>query len=276
MQVGFHLSIAKGFDSTLREAQRLGCEVVQIFVKNPRSWTKRTWNSHDCEVFRGLSQSLPVFAHLSYLPNLARIDEDVRNMAGFIHEIELSRDLGIQNIVVHCGSRHDRIKGMEMVARAVKYVTCEYGIRVLLENSAGQGNTLGTTFGELQHIYESIGEKNVALCVDTAHLFASGYDIRTPEAWTTVTDEIKRRFGLDKIGLFHLNDSKSDIGSKLDRHWHMGKGFIGNDAFKTILNDVRFKNVKGVMETPRINNMDEENMKVARSLLSSLVSGPSP
>jgi apurinic endonuclease APN1 len=140
---------------------------------------------------------------------------------------------------------------------------------------AGQGNSIGKDFAELSQIFEGISAKErVSLCLDTAHLFASGYDVRRGETWQDIIDEVEERFGRDKIGFFHLNDSKTDLGSKVDRHWHIGKGRIGLGAFKIILNNSRFKNIMGVMETPKGDNMDEENMKVMRSLLSPLVSCP--
>jgi apurinic endonuclease APN1 len=275
MQIGFHISIAKGFDWTLREAKRLGCEAIQIFVKNPRSWKRKTWSESDCRAFRVLSGSIPIFAHLSYLPNLAKIDEDERHMKGFIHEVELCVDLGLKAIVVHCGSRRDKTKGIEMVSKAINDITSTYDADVIMENSAGQGNTIGKNLDELFRIFEQIeNKKKVSLCLDTAHLFASGYDIRVPEVWETLITDLEIRFGSDKIGLFHLNDSKTDLGNKVDRHWHIGKGSIGADAFRIILNDARFKNLKGVMETPKVDNMDEENMNVVRALLSPLVSCP--
>jgi apurinic endonuclease APN1 len=276
VKIGFHISIAKGFDWTLKEANRLGCEVIQIFVRNPRSWRRKTWDDNDRKSFRDLSKSMPVFAHLTYLPNLAKIDEDDMHINGLVHEVELCVDLGINRIIVHCGSRQNRDKGIEMVSKAINYVISKYRIHVLIENSAGQGNSIGKNIAELSKIFEKVeNKKRVSLCLDTAHLFASGYDIRSPEAWKTLTAEIEDLFGLNKIGFFHLNDSKTDLGSMVDRHWHIGRGSIGVGAFKIILKDIRFKNLKGVMETPKVENMDEENMKVMRSLLSSLVSRPS-
>lgn len=267
------MSVAKGFDWTLREASRLGCEVVQIFVKNPRSWARKTWTDEERAAFSRLSGSVPVVAHLTYLPNLARIDEDHRHMEGFVHEVDLSLQLGIREMVVHCGSRADRRRGVEMVARAVNRILSTHGIHIMLENSAGQGRSLGTGLEELRLIYGLIEQQQrVSLCIDTAHLFAAGYDIGTPESWQTVVSTIEDSFGTGKIGLFHLNDSKSGMGSRSDRHWHIGKGAIGPEAFKMILNDGRFKNIKGVMETPKVDDMDEQNMKFLRSLLPPLVS----
>lgn len=276
MRIGFHISIAKGVDWTLKEAKRLGCEVIQVFVKNPRSWQRKDLTDSDIESFSKLSRSMPTFAHLTYLPNLARIDEDKRHMEGFVHEAELCMKLGIQNIVIHCGSRRDKEKGLGMVSKAINDVNQRYSLGILIENSAGQGNTLGGRLSELSQIFEGIEMKDrVLLCLDTAHLFASGYDIRLRSTWDTILEYITDRFGSEKIGLLHLNDSKTDLGSNVDRHWHIGQGKIGNDTFEMILNNMRFENIMGVMETPKVDNMDEENMKVMRSLLSPLVSRPS-
>ena len=163
-----------------------------------------------------------------------------------------------------------------MVSKAINDVNQRYSLGILIENSAGQGNTLGGRLSELSQIFEGIEMKDrVLLCLDTAHLFASGYDIRLRSTWDTILEYITDRFGSEKIGLLHLNDSKTDLGSNVDRHWHIGQGKIGNDTFEMILNNMRFENIMGVMETPKVDNMDEENMKVMRSLLSPLVSRPS-
>lgn len=122
MRIGFHLPISKGFDHTLREAQRLGCEVVQVFVKNPRSWAEKELTDRDMEAFGRLSAGLPVVAHLSYLPNIAKSDEEPRNLAGFLHEAGIATELGISRMVVHCGSREDVSKGIEVTARSVARV----------------------------------------------------------------------------------------------------------------------------------------------------------
>lgn len=273
LRIGFHISTAKGFVWTLREAGRLGCEVVQIFLKNPRAWTQKILTDIDLESFERLSQALPVFAHLSYLPNIAKIDGDERHMRGFLHEIDLCRQLGIRAMVVHCGSRPQRDKGIRMASQAIDHALKESDISILLENSAGQGHGIGRNIVELFEIYQGIeNHERVSLCLDTAHLFASGYDIRAREVWDALIREVDGRFGPHKIGLFHLNDSKTDLGSKADRHWHIGTGKIGLHAFRDIINDLRFRNLMGVMETPKVDSMDEENMKTMKSLLSPLMS----
>jgi deoxyribonuclease-4 len=273
VRIGFHMSIARGSEFLFQEMERLGCEALQVFVKNPRSWASRDWSTHSAAGFKELAGRYPVFAHLSYLPNLAKIDEDPKNLAGFLEEARICRHLGIGSLVVHCGSRKDRGKGMEMVAAAINCVLDEEDMEILLENGSGQGFTLGKNIDELSMIVEGVRRKEkVLLCLDTAHLFQSGHNIVLRRVWNGLIKDIQARFGKDSIGLFHLNDSKTALGSSVDRHWHIGKGTIGLRAFRFIVNDERFARLCGVMETPKTGKMDEENMKTIRSLLSPLVS----
>ena len=275
MHIGFHLPIGQGLEHTYREAMDLGCETVQIFVKNPRSWTRKSWADKDREAFPRLFGNLPVVAHLSYLPNIARADEEPRNKAGLMHEAELCTEIGIKRLVVHCGSREDADKGIAVAARSVREVIRNYPITILLENSAGQGNVIGKSTEELARIFEAMddGDK-VGFCLDTAHLFESGYDVREPDVWGKIFGDLDRRCGAESVKFFHLNDSKTAVGSAVDRHWHIGKGEIGAACFRYLINEKKLAHLGGVMETPKMGNMDEENMKTMKSLLSPLVSGP--
>lgn len=276
MRIGFHLPIGKGFDHTLSDARRIGCEVVQIFVKNPRSWAEKHWSDSDMEAFGRLSAHLPVVAHLSYLPNIARSDEEPRNLKGFLHEAGLAAELGISRMVVHCGSRQDVSKGIEVAARSIAEVLLGSPLTVLLENSAGQGRALGRNIDELARIFEAVGDKErVGFCLDTAHLFEAGYDVRKKPTWKVLIEELTSRCGAASLAFLHLNDSKTPLGSAVDRHWHIGKGEIGSGCFRFLINDKKLAHLGAVMETPKMGNMDEENMKTMRGLLSSLVSRPS-
>lgn len=273
MKIGFHMSISNGFDGTLEEAKRLRCEVVQIFLKNPRSWEKKILKDDDVAAFQRLNCVVPVFGHLSYLPNLAKIDEDERNLNGFVHEVELCGELGLDRLVVHLGSRADKIRGTMMIAQAINYVLKRYDIKLFLENSAGQGASIGKNAEELAAVYEKIEcKEKIFICIDTAHLFEAGHNIKMKTVWTAFINDLESRIGEDKIGFFHLNDSKTSSGSHVDRHWHIGKGEIGANFFRSLLNDKRFAHLEGVMETPKMGKMDEENMRTMRSLLSPLMS----
>jgi len=276
VQIGFHLPISKGFERTHREATRLGCEVVQIFVKNPRSWAEKQWSDEERELFPRLFDGLPVVAHLSYLPNPARIDEEPRNLKALLHEAALCCELGISALVIHCGSRNDRKRGIAKVAESVDRVLDAYTISIMLEIAAGQGASIGTSIPELGAIVRRVSRKErVSLCLDTAHMFAAGYDVRSKSVWRRIIRELDEHVAPEKIGLFHLNDSKTGLGSRVDRHWHIGKGEIGLSAFRHILNEQKFAHLGGVMETPKMGNMDDVNMQVMRSLLPPLVPRPS-
>ena len=276
VKIGLHLSISRGFDSVLKQAQGLGCEVVQIFVKNPRSWTNREYGPGDSESIKELIGFCPVFAHLSYLPNLARFASDDKHRGGLLDEAAICERLGIRSLVVHCGSDKAREGGMESVAKAVDTILDRYDLSILLENSAGQGHTLGATINELEKILNGISRQDrVSLCLDTSHLFQAGYDLRDQSVWKDLTDRIEERIGPGRIGLFHLNDSKTTLGSRIDRHWHIGQGRIGEEAFATILKDQKFAHLCGVMETPKMGTMDIQNMKTIRRLSTTLVPGSS-
>ena len=276
MKIGFHLPIAKGFEWTHREATRLGCEVVQIFVKNPRSWVEKSLSDEQRELFSRLFHDLPVVAHLSYLPNLAKIDEEPRHLKAIFHEAALCTQLGIGALIMHCGSRKERKRGIANVAEAVDRVLATFGISVMLENAAGQGDSLGTSIPELGEIYRRISDKQrVSLCLDTAHIFEAGYNVRSKTVWRRIAKEVREHLGPEALGFFHLNDSKTPLGSNVDRHWHIGQGKIGLSAFRYLLNEQKFAHLGGVMETPKMGNMDDVNMKVMRSLLSPLVPGSS-
>ena len=276
MKIGFHLPVAKGYDYTLGEARRLGCEMGQIFVKNPRSWAEKHLADKEIEAFLRLSAHIPVVAHLSYLPNIAKSDEEPRNLSGLLHEARLAAELGISRMVVHCGSRDNVSKGIDVAAGSIGEVLLRSPVTVLLENSAGQGRALGKSVDELARIYETVGErKRVRFCLDTAHLFESGYDVRHESTWGDILAELEARCGAESIAFFHLNDSKTPFASMVDRHWHIGQGEIGPGCFRYLVNEKKLAHLGAVMETPKTGNMDEENMKTIKGLLSPLMPGPS-
>jgi deoxyribonuclease IV len=275
MHIGFHLPISKGFSVLRRDVDRLTCEVVQIFVKNPRSWVEKAWADKDYEDFNRYFSQFPVVAHLSYLPNIAKADEDPRNLKAFLHEARLCADIGIKRMVVHCGSRENAAKGIGVAAKSVESVLSAYPVTILLENSAGQGNSIGKSIDQLIAIHESVGEKErLGFVLDSAHLFEAGYDVRGLSVWNGIFERIGERCGAEAIRFFHLNDSKTPIGSAVDRHWHIGRGEIGLSCFHILVNEKKLAHLGGVMETPKMGNMDEENMKTMKSLLSSLMPRP--
>lgn len=273
MKIGFHLSTKGGAQAIYKEAQRLGCECIQIFVKSPRSWNKKKWNDDDISFFKDKFANIPVFSHLSYLPNLAKGEE--KDIKGFFYEIELSLELGIKSIVVHCGSKKEKEEGISSVSRSINFALEKFPIEILVENSSGQGNSIGKDLEEISRIFEKLKDVGrVKLCIDTAHLFQSGVDIRKKTLWDRFLTSVERIFGKDKIGLIHLNDSKTELASRVDRHWHIGYGKLGKETFRYILNDKRLSALCVIMETPQMGKMDKLNMDTVRSLLLPLVSHP--
>ncbi|MFN3535001.1 MAG: deoxyribonuclease IV [Desulfatiglandales bacterium] len=266
MKIGFHMSIARGFDYLSKEFMKLGCESLQIFVKNPRSWVKKDWTYEEIFLFKKNFSSVPVFAHLSYLPNLA--EGSTKDFSGFFEEIELSLKLGIGSIVIHPGSNKNKSEAVERISVAIKEAKRRYQIDILIENSSGQGNSLCSSVEEMSRIFEKIkSTKGVKICLDLAHLFQAGIDVRDPEVWEKFLSSLEMCLGKGRIGLLHINDSKTDLGSRIDRHWHIGLGKLGKRTFARILNDERLKDLCGIMETPGMGKLDSANMKTIRSLL---------
>jgi deoxyribonuclease-4 len=218
-----------------------------------------------------------VFGHTGYLINLAANPSANRekSLASLVQEIELATQLGLPFLVLHPGAHltaSERV-GLQNVARALDEVfeaTRESRVRIALENTAGQGSCLGCRIEQLAWVYQHVKRpERLGLCLDTAHFFAAGYDIRSPGGWDHAIAEVSSKVGLKEILAFHLNDSKTDLGSRVDRHEHIGKGKIGLEAFRSIVNDARFRHHPGCLETPKGEDLKEdvENLRVLRSLV---------
>jgi len=265
------MSIAGGVDLAIERGVSIGCEAVQIFLKNATQWRGRNISGTEARRFRDLrkcSGNVPVFAHASYLINLGV--ENPRSVAALVDEIERADLLGVPFIVLHPGSHlgAGETAGLTCVARNLDEVfaaTASSKVRIALETTAGQGSCLGHRFEHLAEIIRRVEQpKRLAVCVDTCHLFAAGYDIRTRGGYEMV---MKQLDGLPVVA-FHLNDSKKPFGSRVDRHEHIGKGFLGLEAFRCVLRDARWRGLPMVLETPKGEDMreDVENLRVLRSL----------
>jgi deoxyribonuclease-4 len=276
---GAHMSIAGGIYKAVERGKRVGCRTIQIFTKNSNQWGARILTEQDRLLFQKAQESCgiyPVVAHDSYLINLASPDSHLykKSLNAFVEEMERANFLGIPYLVLHPGAHRGGgvQKGVTRVAGALKRALdrVEPPVVVLLENTAGQGSSLGSRFEELAAILERIPDPGrVGVCLDTCHAFAAGYDIRTEEGYEETIGDLKRLIGIDKIRAFHLNDSKRDLGSRVDRHFHIGKGCIGLDAFRFLVNDRRFVGVPKILETPKgiQDREDKRNLGTLRSLL---------
>lgn len=260
--IGAHMSIAGGVENAVAHGKRVGCTAIQLFTKNNNQWNARPLLPENVQAFRRAIAETGVavpLAHAAYLINLASPKPALWEQSFQAMNVEVDRAgvLEVPYLVLHPGSHVGTglEGGIDRIANAINLIHNEQAHRhpmILLECMAGQGSTIGRTFEELRRILDQIRDQSrVGVCIDTCHLFAAGYDIRTADGFSKVLDECDRVIGLDRVQAFHLNDSKRELGSRVDRHEHIGKGQIGLAAFRYLLNDPRFVNIPMVLETPK-------------------------
>jgi deoxyribonuclease-4 len=260
--LGAHMSIAGGLDRALWRGREVGCSVVQIFLKNQLQWMAKPYTRDEVQRFKSAwkeSGVRLVFAHATYLINLAAptANEWKRALAAFHDELERAEALGLPFVIIHPGSHRGTglDEGIRRIAKALDELmtrTRGYDVMVLLENTAGGGATIGRSFEELAAILDTVrSAERIGVCLDTCHLFAAGYDIRRREAYAATMERCRRLIGLDRVKAFHLNDAKQPLGSGLDRHEKIGKGHLGQEPFRWLLNDRRFARVPMAIETPK-------------------------
>lgn len=279
MRLGAHESIAGGIYRAFDRAQSVGCDAVQIFVRPNRSWAVPPLTREDVALFRAAAAETaigPVVAHSSYLLNLASPKDDLwrRSIDTLIVELERCEALGVRWLVLHPGAHvgTGEEAGLSRMAQALGDVhSATVGIRsgVLLETTAGQGTRLGYRFEHLAWLLDhTVDGERLGICLDTCHVFAAGYELRTPEGYAGTMEAFDRVIGLDRLKAIHLNDSKGKLRSRRDRHEHIGKGHIGLAGFRHVLNDPRMEGLPGLLETPKSDDLheDRENLAVLRAL----------
>ena len=280
MKFGAHMSTSGGVWKALERGRSIGCESIQIFVKNNMQWFGKAYAPNDVAQFtRGLAANdfSCVFGHTGYLINLgapASANRD-KSIQSLIQEIQFATALGVPFLVLHPGAHlgTGEDAGIKQIVAGLDEVfaaTRKSPVRIALENTAGQGSCLGNRIAHHAAIFEKVkAPERLGVCLDTAHFFAAGYDLRTPKGWDAAIKEVGSLIGLKQILAFHLNDSKTDLGSQVDRHEHIGAGKIGREAFRHIVNDPRFKKSPACLETPKSADLHEdvENLRVLRSLL---------
>jgi deoxyribonuclease IV len=280
MKLGAHCSTAGGFHLALARCRQIGGEACQLFVKNNMQWFGRVPSREELALFKkeaAASHLRFVFGHAGYLINLAAPPGGNRekSIRSLIQEVQFAAALGLPFLVLHPGSHlgAGELSGLERVVRGLDEVfaaTRRSRVRIALENTAGQGSCLGHKLAHLASIHEGVGHpERLGICLDTAHLFAAGHDIRTAKGWDAVIREVSSLVGRKQILAFHLNDSKTELGSRVDRHAHIGQGKIGVEGFRHIVNDPRFRRVPGCLETPKGKDLKEdvENLAVLRRLV---------
>jgi deoxyribonuclease-4 len=278
--LGAHMSIAGGVGNALLLGKKVACDAIQIFTKSSRQWAAKPYTKEEIEQFRANQKETgikTVIAHDSYLLNLGSPDATLRkrSVAAFIDELERCEVLGVTNLVAHPGAHvgAGELAGIKTIGKSLDEVhkACPgYRTQVTLEITAGQGSNLGYRFEQIANIIDATHETDrLRVCFDTEHAFAAGYDIRTKETYEKTFGEFDEAIGIDRLAAFHLNDSKKEFNSRVDRHEHIGKGHIGVEAFRQLLNDKRFWGLPMCLETPKGPDLkeDRENLALLHSLI---------
>ncbi|MFW9831860.1 MAG: deoxyribonuclease IV [Candidatus Thorarchaeota archaeon] len=271
--LGCHVSIEGGVQNAPLRGHELGCEAIQIFTRNQRQWKSKAITEDQVQEFRRKIleyQIQEVMTHSIYLINLASADRNLRKRSetAFLDELHRCEALGISYLVFHPGSYRESTekKGINRLVNSLQRLlakTEENSVSVLLENTDGAGSLLGSSFEQLAEIRDQTGSLDrVKFCFDTAHAFAAGYDICTPEGFNKVMDDFDRIIGLHHLKAFHINDSKADLGSHRDRHENIGYGYIGAPFFEKLVNDPRFEHHPMILETPGGNDWFMKNLQL--------------
>ena len=270
--LGAHMSVAGGLYLALERGASIRCSTIQIFTRNSNRWAAKELEDSEENAFRNIRAKTgiaPVFAHCSYLINLAATGELYeKSIQALITEVRRSERLGLEFVVLHPGAHtgNGEKAGLQRVAGALNRVFEETGdarCKIAIENTAGQGSCLGCNPEHLEHIVSHVNsEDRLGFCIDTCHLFAAGHDIRTEAQYTATFQRLSGHIPLQKILAFHLNDSKTPLDSRVDRHQHIGKGYIGKEAFRCLLTDTRFVDVPKVLETPKGKDLAEDKMNL--------------
>jgi deoxyribonuclease-4 len=281
--LGAHMSIAGHPHKALLRGKEVGCQVIQIFTRNRLRWSAKRLSKEEINSFFKTkidTNIIPVAIHGSYLINLASPSTNKRNnsLNLLVKEMAWAERLKIPFLVIHPGSHmgEGELRGLNLVGEMINRAnekTPEYKVQILLELTSGQGTSLGYRF---EHIREILGlswyHERLGVCFDTCHAFTAGYDFRTKESYRHLLKEFDNIIGLKYLKLFHINDSKNDLGSRIDRHDHPGKGFIGREPFSFFLNDARFTESSFLLETPKgydTNGVDWDivNLKLLKSMI---------
>ncbi|HTM05225.1 MAG TPA: deoxyribonuclease IV [Vicinamibacterales bacterium] len=288
MKIGAHMSVAGGVSNAVERARLHGCEALQIFAKNASQWKGKPLDPADVATFRRRVEEAgigPVVSHASYLINLATTVPALREQstAAFIDELDRADTLGLLGVVIHpgtctAGTEADALRLIAESIRTALAARPERTTKVLLEHTAGQGRTVGHCFEHLAAILEHLdGSPRIGVCLDTCHLLASGYDISTPAGYDETFARFDRLVGLDRLEVFHGNDSKKPCGSRVDRHEHIGEGYVGRETFRRLLHDPRFADLPLLIETAKArvseragqivtDPFDEKNLGTLRAL----------
>ena len=277
-RIGFHAPIKGGLHQALIVAKETGCDTVQIFSRNPRGWMAKPLTSEDVSLFlktRRTTKISPVAIHCNYLVNLAATDEILlqKSRASFREEVERAILLGVDYLVVHPGSARGarEADGIRTCSDSIKFAVRRLNLgklRILLENTAGQGQCIGHRFEHLREIIEACPKIPIGVCVDTAHAFTAGYDIREEDGLQALVRKIESTVRTKNVRVIHFNDSRAAYNSRVDRHWHIGEGHIGTEALRRVAQHPKLAHAAFILETPYDDpRADLKNLNMLRSFV---------
>ncbi|MBD3273570.1 deoxyribonuclease IV [Candidatus Dependentiae bacterium] len=273
--LGAHVSISKGFDKAIEEGEKIGCTAIQIFTKSNRSWFAKKISDEEIENFKESlknSQIKSVVAHASYLINLGSSKKEIekKSIKSLETELERCEKLGIPILVLHPGAHLNQgeEKCIKQIAKNLDSILKKYSkTKIALETTAGQGTNVGYKFEQIKKIRSLCKQKNkIGACIDTCHIFSAGYNISTPESYKKTIKNFIKIIGLRNLKAIHLNDSKTDFGSRKDRHANIGKGKIPKKTFELIMNDKHFSKIPKILETP-IKSEYPKEIKLLRKMV---------
>ena len=277
-RIGFHAPIKGGLHQALLVARDTGCDTLQIFSRNPRGWAAKPLTAADVALFRKVRRETkitPVAIHCNYLVNLAAVDDVFleKSRASFREEVERALLLGVDYLVVHPGSARGACEtdGIALCAASLK-LACKglrFGsLRILLENTAGQGDCIGHRFEHLQELMRVCPKLPLGVCLDTAHAFTAGYDIREEDGLEALIQRVQKTVKTKNVRAIHFNDSRAGYNSRVDRHWHIGEGHIGADALRRVARHPKLKHAAFILETPYDDpRADLKNLEMLRSFV---------
>lgn len=276
--LGAHMSIAGGFDLAISRGESIGCTCIQLFTKSNRQWYAKPLVAEEVKKFKEAAEqsSIPtklIAVHASYLINLASSNPEThrKSLAAAIEELERCETLGIPWLILHPGAAQDAEEGLKRVAESFNIIFEKVPgkTKILLETMAGQGSVLCHTFEQIAQIYEQVSDKKrLGVCLDTCHIFAAGYDIRTKEGYEAMWEQFDKIIGRDLLQVIHCNDSKKALGSRVDRHADIGEGELGLEPFRLLFNDPRLSEIPKILETPKETlHDDKRNMDIILGLI---------
>ncbi|MFH1862254.1 MAG: deoxyribonuclease IV [bacterium] len=279
MILGAHVSIAGGVQNAPLNGKKIGCDAIQMFAKNQTQWQAKPFTPENIEGFkRNLAESGIQIAviHDSYLINLCATDPVKLKLSldAFVDELERAEALGVPYVVTHPGSHLGKGEdwGIARIAESLDEIherTPGFRVMTLLETTAGQGTNLGYNFEQIAAMRKKVmASERVGVCADSCHMFSAGYDLKSPEGYQNTWKRLGDVIGFEHLKAFHLNDTKKVLGSRVDRHDHIGAGFLGIEPFRRLLNDARFAAIPGLLETPGEDQDFQRNLELLRSLLS--------